>query len=176
MNDDQRRPVAFHETGHTAMLWWSGYSLRDLRIVLHEDRFGGQTHFRKYYVSEEDLMVLIGGPMAEFLCLGIVPEGVLRFKREYRDSNSDSVRMRKLVRQLCNGTDSRKYQLAVQQRCLAVMRDLRMWKAINVIAETLMTNSEITGTACEKIFKDFSAPDRTEIATKSVWFQKVGPA
>src|ERR1035441_9634395 len=100
MTDAERRSVAFHEAGHMAMIYWRSESLHERRGALHTDRHGGSTHVRLFDCTVWDLMVLVGGPMAEFLSMGIEPKVPLLFRIEYRDANSDSTRIRNLVKKL----------------------------------------------------------------------------
>jgi hypothetical protein len=160
MTPEDRRSVAFHEAGHAAMVYWRRESLHARRIVLHKDRFGGSLILPGHDYTEDDLMVLIGGPMAEFLSMGIVPKIPLRFANEYRNPNSDSSRMRELVRALRAGKDDRRYQFDIQERCRAIIQHPRIWQGISAIAERLDADGEISGEECERILQQAGAPDQ----------------
>lgn len=146
--------VAYHEAGHAAMSYWRRESLDSRLIVLHADRFGGSTYVPVYGEgSETDLSVLIGGPMAEFLSMGIVPKVAIRFSSEYRDSNSDSTRMRAIVRKLCGGKDDKRYQFAVQERVREIIQEPLMWQGITALAEKLVAERQVKGEDAEAIFE-----------------------
>ena len=151
MTADERRTVAFHEAGHVAMVYWRCESLHARKIVLHTDRYGGSTLIPIYEQTEWALMVLLGGPMAEFLSMGIVPEQPLRFPNEYQDANSDSTRIRNLLKRLRGGKDDRSYQFDVQERCREIIQEPRMWQAVTMIAERLIAKGEISGENSEEI-------------------------
>src|ERR1035441_3414886 len=158
MTADERRTVAFHEAGHVAMVYWRCESLHARKIVLHTDRYGGANFIPMYDLTELALMVLLGGPMAEFLSMGIVPKQPLRFRNEYQDANSDSTRIRNLVKKLRGGKDDRHYQFDVQERCREIIQEPRMWQAVTMIAERLIADGEISGEDSEEIFEQCKAP------------------
>jgi len=58
----------------------------------------------------------------------------IRKSSEYHSANSDSSRVRNLVKALCGGKDDKRYQFGVQERCLEIIQDPRMWQAITHIA------------------------------------------
>lgn len=157
MTDEERRLTAFHEAGHLAMIYWRRESLYARRVVLHTDRFGGSIYVPAYDLTEWDLMVSIGGPMAEFLAMGIEPKRPLLFRNEYNDPNSDSTRIRNLVRKL-RGKDDRRYLFQVQERCREIIQEPRMWQAITLIAERLVAEGELRGEQCQEILKQCAAP------------------
>jgi hypothetical protein len=103
-------------------------------------------------------MVLLGGPMAEFLAMGIEPKRPLLFPNEYKDANSDSMRIRNLVKKL-HGKYDRRYLFRVQERCREIIQEPRMWQAITLIAERLVAEGEISGEQCEEIFEQCDAQD-----------------
>ena len=158
MNADERRFVAFHEAGHVAMVYWRSESLHERRVVLHTDRFGGSTYVPMFDFTEWDLMIYLGGPMAEFLAMGIEPKRPLLFRNEYKNANSDSMRVRSLVKKL-RGKNDRRYLFQVQERCREIIQEPRMWRAITLIAEQLVARGEITGEQCEEIFAQCDARD-----------------
>jgi hypothetical protein len=159
MTPEQRLTVAFHETGHVAMVFFRGESMHETRVKLHADRFGGQFHRRSHDVSESDLMMLIGGPMAEFLSQRIVPKVALRFSGDYRKPNSDSFRIRALVRNLCDGKDDRAYQFEWQERCREIQQEPRMWAGITKAAARLAEVGELDGEEIERILTECGAVD-----------------
>lgn len=158
MTADERRIVAFHEAGHVAMVYWRCESLHARKVVLHADRYGGATLINLYERTEWDLMVLLGGPMAELLAMEIVPKQPIRFPNEYQDANSDSTRIRNLVRALRGGKDDRRYQFGVQERCRKIIQEPRMWQAVTIIAELLIADGEISGEDSEEMFGHCKAP------------------
>ena len=158
MTGDERRTVAFHEAGHVAMVYWRCESLHARKVVLHTDRYGGSTLIPIYEQTELALMILLGGPMAELLAMDIVPKLPIRFPNEYQDANSDSTRIRNLVRTLRGGKDDRRYQFEVQERCREIIQETRMWQAVTMIAERLIADGEISGEDSEEIFEQCKAP------------------
>lgn len=103
-------------------------------------------------------MVLIGGPLTEFLSIRVVPTTAIRDAREYRFPRSDSTRIRNLVRALCEGKDDKAYQFRVQERCREIIQEPRMGKAISAIAEVALAAGEVSGEECERIFEQHGAP------------------
>jgi hypothetical protein len=150
---DTRLSIAYHEAGHAAMVYWRCESLHEWRLVLHADRFGGANLVPMYESCESDLMVLVGGNLAQLLAAGIVPTRPIRKPNEYRQPNGDSTRIRNLVKALRAGKDDRKYQSEVQERCRAIIQHPRMWQGIGAIAERLASDGDITGEECEAIFE-----------------------
>jgi hypothetical protein len=112
----------------------------------------------RFDATERDLLTLIGGPMAEWLSHGTVPTKAIRFSSEYRQPNSDSTRIRALIKRLRGGKDDKHYQFEVQERCRAIIQEPRMWKAISMIAERVFRDGEITGEECEEILNSYGAP------------------
>ena len=159
MTPQERREKAFHEAGHAAMVFWRGESLHARRVVLHADRFGGYTGVRVFDLTETDLMILLGGPVAEFLSMGVVAKRAFRFANEYKDSNSDSTRIRALVKLLCGGKDDLMYQFEVQERCRAILQEPRMWTGVCNVAEVLVERGEVAGEDVEQILTDSGAQD-----------------
>ena len=96
--------------------------------------------------------------MAEFLSMGIVPKQPLRFRNEYQDANSDSTRIRNIVKKLRGGKDDRRYQFDVQERCREIIQEPRMWLAVTMIAGPLIADGEISGEDSEVIFEQCKAP------------------
>jgi hypothetical protein len=152
MTAGERRFVAFHEAGHLAMIYWRRESLHERRVVLHTDRFGGSSYVPAFDSTEWDLMVSIGGPMAEFLAMGIEPKRPLLFRNEYKDANSDSTRIKNLVKKL-RGKDDRRYLFQVQERCREIIQEPRLWQALTLIAERLVAEGELRGEKCQEIFE-----------------------
>lgn len=117
-------------------------------------------------------MVLLGGPVAEYLFHGFTPARAIRFPKEYEDENSDTTRIQRLVKRLRGGKDDRRYQLALQNECVSILRESQMWNAITCIAEQLCEKGEITGEECEEVFNRFGVPEggiiRSSIADGSV--------
>lgn len=70
LDAELRRSLAYHEAGHAALLWWRRESLRGRRICIqdegriHADPLGSNV-MPVTDTSESDLMVLLGGPVAE---------------------------------------------------------------------------------------------------------------
>jgi len=179
MGSKERLGVAFHEVGHAAMVYWRREALHDRRIVINAHT-GGHFHLQIYSDSEvtilapgpdldrhtelvrlareSDMMVLLGGPMAEFLSIGIIPKKAFRFSNEYRRPNSDTVRIRKLVRLNC-GKDDRIYQFEVQERVRAILQEPRMWAGVTKAAETLAARGELDGEDVERILTEAGAQD-----------------
>lgn len=160
MSDEDRRWVCFHEAGHMAMAYWLRKSLHGWRIVIHKDGFGGSnvSPHGVYYCNEGDLMVLLGGPMAELLYHGIEPKRAIRFRAEYYLENSDTTHIRNVVRILF-GRDNKRYQFEVQERVRLVMQEPLMWRGVSVVAERLFTNWGISGEEFEKTFEDLGVTD-----------------
>jgi hypothetical protein len=161
MTAEERRCVAFHEAGHTAIIYWRDESLHSRRIVLPADyRQGGPLGSLVCPVfdfTESDLMFLIGGPLSEFLSIGVVPTRAIRDAREYRFPNSDSTRIRNLVKALCGGKDDKAYQFRVQERCREIIQEPHMWSAVSAIAEVALAAGEVSGEKCERIFEQHGA-------------------
>jgi hypothetical protein len=160
MTDEQREQVAYHEAGHLALTWWLRLPLGVRRAAyLHEDRFGGATAHRNCDYGEGGLMRLIAGPMAEFTHIlghgGV--KGLIRFRGQYRLPNSDSTRMRNLVKELRGGKDDKAYQLRVQGYCREIIEEPKMWAAITAIADHLVLHGEIDGEEAEGIFEAHGA-------------------
>jgi hypothetical protein len=166
MDDLEKRHVCFHEVGHMAMVFWNRENLDGYRIVIHQDRFGGSMGARSGGDwTDEDLMKLLGGPMAEYLAQGIVPQGVLRFSNEYRDPNSDSTRIRNLLRRL-RGKDDRRYQFEVQERVREWMQRPATWQAITEAAERVFSAGEVDGLEFQRIFEQLGVEDRFGVPAK----------
>lgn len=160
MPEEERRNVAFHEAGHVAMIFWRRESLHDRRIVLRNERYGGSVVSPLYDSNESDLMVLLGGPIAELLSTGVVPKVPVRNPTEYQDANSDSTRIRNLVRRVRNGRDDKRYELEVQEHCRQILEEPCMWQAITRIAQRLIIEGEVSGEDCEGIFQRLSVKDK----------------
>ncbi len=155
---DTRLSIAYHEAGHAAMVYWRCESLHERRLVLHADRFGGANLVPMYESCKSDLMVLVGGNLAQLLAAGIVPTRPIRKPNEYRQPNGDSTRIRNLVKALRAGKDDRKYQFEVQERCREIIEAPKMWQAISAIAKKLASDGVITGEECERLFEACGAP------------------
>ena len=160
MTDEERRSVCFHEAGHAAMFYWNRESLHARRIVIHGNRYRGSVVAPMWDLSETDLMKLIGGPMAELLHYGTVPKKAIRFTSEYRVPNSDSTRIRALVRRLRDGKDDRRYQFDVQERVRAIIQEPRMWEGVTLLADRLFLDGEITGEEAQDTFHQTGVADR----------------
>jgi hypothetical protein len=160
MSDYERQYVCFHEAGHAAMFFWRSESLHERRIVIHTARFGGSTIVQCWDLCESDLMMLIGGPLAELLSVGIVPQKAIRFAREYRYANSDSTRIRSLVRKLRDGKDDRRYQFRVQERVREILQRPDMWRAVSSVAARLFSEGAIRGEDVEEIFEGIGVQNR----------------
>jgi hypothetical protein len=148
-----RLSFAYHEAGHAAMIYWRREALHSRCVVLHTDRFGGHNLVPLYESCETDLMVLIGGHLAQLLAAGIVPQKAIRLRDEYRVPNSDSRRIRSLIRQL-RGKDDRNYEFDVQE----IIEEPGTWRAISAIAERLASDGKITGEECERLFAECRTP------------------
>ena len=147
--------VAYHEAGHAAIVYWRRQ--RGGSIVLHTDRFGGSMNAQLWNMNESDLMVLIGGPMAECLARGIVSLRALRVPSEYRHPNSDTVRIRAIVQKV-RGKDDRRYQFRVQERVREIIQEPVMWKAITALAEKLVAAGRVEGEDVDVTFEALGAP------------------
>lgn len=159
---DERRQRAYHEAGHAALIYWRGESLAGRPIVLHGGRFFPQYFHpgRDAEATELDLMVLIAGPLAELLSMGILPKRAIRVSADYAHANSDSSRMRNFVRSLRAGRDHQPYQFEIQERVRAILQREGMWQAIAILAEKLTATEEIAGEVMQQIFADCNVPRR----------------
>lgn len=95
--------------------------------------------------------MLIGGSTAELLSYGIVPKTALRFADEYRSPNTDSSRMRAIVRKLCGGKDD-KPQFAGQERVTETLQVPLIWKGITALAEKPVPERQVKGEDADAIF------------------------
>lgn len=157
MDGNERRAVAHHEIGHAGMVYWRRESLDSRRIYLNADLFGGSAAIPIFDSTESDLLVLIGGPMAEFLSMGVVPQNPLLIRSEYQLPNSDSNRIRSLVRRL-RGKLDREYLFDVQEKCREIIQHPAMWQAISQVAAKLARDGAVAGEECEQMFREFGAP------------------
>jgi hypothetical protein len=158
--EEDRRIAGFHEAGHMAIFYWRRIGLHQSHIVIHRDRAGASVcSLEALDRSELDLMVLLGGPLAELLFFWkIVPKTAIRFRSEYRLVNSDTTRIRNLVKSLCDDRDDRQYQFRVQERCREIIQTPPMFRAITEIASVVVEKWEISGNECEEIFERSGAP------------------
>jgi len=159
MDHEERLSVAFHEAGHSAMHYWRRESLHSRWIMLNEDRYGGATHVPLLDLDESDLMILIAGPLAQLLHLGVMPVRAIRFPREYRIATSDSARIRACVRGL-RGKDDLPYQFGVQERVREILQRPIMWEGITAAAERLSVKGKLSGEQFEAIFERLGVPDQ----------------
>lgn len=174
MTDDERRYVAFHEAGHVAMVYWLAESLHARHVVLHQDRFGGSLYRPALYPTVCELMVLIGGPMAELLSLGVTPKKAIRFLSEYRIPSSDTSRIRNIVRNLRGGKDDKVYQFEIQERVRAILQVEAMWQGITAVAEKLLARGRMTGEECEELLMRSGAPNWLSSCRSEVSFMLAG--
>jgi hypothetical protein len=142
--------IAYHEAGHVALVYWRCESLYGRSIVLHDDRFGDSTSVPSCDLSVSDLMVLLGGPVADLLSVGVVRKTAIRFTNEYRSLNSDSTRIRNLLKRL-RGKDDKKYQFVVQERVREIIQHPNMWRAIGELATQLVSTRKMDGEECERM-------------------------
>lgn len=178
MTPDERREVAFHEIGHVAMVYWRRDLLHSRRVEIYPDRrhpegIGGQfvvggiewsaeevkglkgAHAERILAQIElDLMVTLGGWLAQMLSIGSVPTRAIRV-----EADSDSARIRRLVR-ILKGKDDRKYQFDVQERCRAILQEPRMWAGITTAAELLAEREVLDGEDIERILEEAGAPTK----------------
>jgi hypothetical protein len=163
-DEDGRMPAfyryrtAFHEAGHAAIIYWYGgpSSLLGRWIELY-DGGGGTLGPPDCAFGEKGLMRCLGGPMAEALSVGVIPDKAIRGTGVFRDPHSDAYQIRQRVCEICGKYD-RKYQIEVQGRVRAVLQDPRIWQAIKAVAERLIADGKITGEEMDSIFKNCRAP------------------
>lgn len=154
--DITRLAVCGHEIGHMSMIYWRKESLHRYKAVVNGlNGFvitDGSFLRRPGCYDLTDLMLLIAGPLVQYLMHGLTPQRAIRCGGEYKDPQSDSSRTREIVRQLCNGVDSRKFQFAVQEQTRSIVQEPAMWAAITEAAEKLYQAGSITGEEVEASF------------------------
>jgi len=170
--DLSRLVLCGHEIGHASMVYWRKESLHDTYIEVTAD---GATFYRRLGSNNiTELMVKIAGPLVEFLMHGQTPQSAIRFASEYKDPQSDSFQIRRIVREYCNGVDSRKFQFQVQEQIRAIIQQPTMWLAINQAAEKLFQADRITGEEIETIFKLNTVPTMFDSPQLIEWIQSMG--
>ena len=153
----ERLIMCGHEIGHMSMVYWRKESLCRSRVWINDDNSGATTR-GPGAIGITELMVKLGGPVVEYLMCGSRPKKAIRFRSEYKDPRTDSVKIRQLVRLFCNGIDSRKFQYGVQKLTLSIIEEPSMWAAIVEATEMLYAAGCLDGEVVEEIFERHSPP------------------
>jgi hypothetical protein len=169
-----------HELGHAVIHWHFKNGLDEEGVWIDTETGKGGFHVRSHFSGamiaavlrnsldeegralfirdvEREIIRLLGGPVAEFLAGGSNPTRAIRFCEEYRNSGSDSARIRDLLRGL-TGKDDKEYQMRLQDECKAILIDERAWRAIEHLAEMLVDRSKLSGPEIEAVFQAFEVP------------------
>ncbi len=164
--------VCGHEIGHAGMVYWRGESLHGTHVEMNAG--GGRFYRRCGTWNITELMVKIAGPLAQCLMLGFTPRKAIRFKDEYANPQSDSFQIREMVRDYCNGKDSRKFQFDVQEQTRLILQHSAMWLALNQATEKVRSAGHIGGDEIQKIFDSHHVPTLFDSPAMIEWVQNSG--
>lgn len=147
--NEERKRMAFGIAGIAAMVYWRGESLHGRRLWIEEET--GRINVPMADFTESNLMVRMGGQVAERLADGITPVIATRLRSANRVSSEACIV--NLMRALHNGRVTRHRRLAVQERCREILQHPAMWQSVSEVAERLLEHTVVTGEEAEGIFE-----------------------
>ena len=103
---------------------------------------------------ENAILILLGGPLAEFYFHGLPHKAI---RRGLKNPVSDAALIREYLIAL-RGKDDRAYQVRLQAKAWDIIMEARTWSAINKTADILLEKRYLSGLEIQEIFEKSGAP------------------